>query len=465
MSEQSENTGQISVAELLARNGQQVESRGGRRRRGAAGGISVAELTGELPVLSDGTLPPRNRRAAPDTDDEATGTPAVGAAFTPAQPDVPVKAPETKAPETKAPEVKVPEVKVPEVKAPEIKVPEIKVPEIKAPEAKAPVLPTAAGVEPTIDRTQSIPALRRAVLAKADADRKAAADRAAKDSAPSTPVTPAKAAATTPSPTKTAAVTPTTAGKAAVVDTASEAEKTTVVPDAGRASRPEPPATAPAAKVQPPTAPAATVQPSTAPAAKVEPSAEPKFKPFNGTPAVREPALLSGSSLEADLLRQARSARTESIDEARALVHTTGEFPRVVDTPDPAEATEVTSAATGAAAKATDTKATDGAVRADRADATSADKAPAGGAVRQWAMLAGQAVVAIVAGALLFKGFEKLWDSLPWVALVLAVLVIAGLVAVVRILRQTEDLLSLLIAVIVGVFVTIGPLVFVLSSS
>ncbi|KLL96681.1 hypothetical protein NJ76_03650, partial [Rhodococcus sp. IITR03] len=47
----SNDTGQISVAELLARNGQKVGTRaGGRRRRGASGGISVAELTGEIPI-------------------------------------------------------------------------------------------------------------------------------------------------------------------------------------------------------------------------------------------------------------------------------------------------------------------------------------------------------------------------------------------------------------------------------
>ncbi len=67
----AEDTGQVSVAELLARNGQQVQSRGGRRRRGSEGGISVAELTGELPVISD--APTRNRRAAPDPDDDVVG--------------------------------------------------------------------------------------------------------------------------------------------------------------------------------------------------------------------------------------------------------------------------------------------------------------------------------------------------------------------------------------------------------
>ena len=56
-----EDTGQISVAELLARNGQQANlSSGGRRRRGVKGGISVAELTGEIPVVRD---EPGNRTA------------------------------------------------------------------------------------------------------------------------------------------------------------------------------------------------------------------------------------------------------------------------------------------------------------------------------------------------------------------------------------------------------------------
>jgi len=65
----------------------------------------------------------------------------------------------------------------------------------------------------------------------------------------------------------------------------------------------------------------------------------------------------------------------------------------------------------------------------------------------------------------MFKGFEKLWDMLPMVALILAVLVIVGLVAMVRILRRTDDITSLVIAVVAGVFVTLGPLAFLLGTS
>lgn len=84
---------------------------------------------------------------------------------------------------------------------------------------------------------------------------------------------------------------------------------------------------------------------------------------------------------------------------------------------------------------------------------------------RQWMILGGQSTGAAVAGMLLFKGFERLWEMLPWVALALAMIVILGLVALVRVLRRTDDIFSTVIAVVVGVFVTLGPLAFLLSTS
>ncbi|WP_228801415.1 hypothetical protein, partial [Nocardia cyriacigeorgica] len=84
---------------------------------------------------------------------------------------------------------------------------------------------------------------------------------------------------------------------------------------------------------------------------------------------------------------------------------------------------------------------------------------------RQWMILGGQSAGAAVAGMLLFKGFERMWEMLPWVALALAMVVILGLVALVRILRRTDDILSTVIAVVVGIFVTLGPLAFLLSTN
>ena len=89
---------------------------------------------------------------------------------------------------------------------------------------------------------------------------------------------------------------------------------------------------------------------------------------------------------------------------------------------------------------------------------------PQQGALRQWLALGAQAVVGVAVGAALFLGFERLWDNLPYVALVLAILIILAMVAVVRVLRKTDDIVSLLLAVVVGVIVTIGPLAFVLSA-
>ncbi|NIL92412.1 hypothetical protein RhoFasSB10_04772 [Rhodococcus fascians] len=162
-------------------------------------------------------------------------------------------------------------------------------------------------------------------------------------------------------------------------------------------------------------------------------------------------------------------ATDESADEAGTQV-----IPEVVDLTKPTT-DEDHADSTTADSKTADTASTGS--RADRRksaskdqaskDTASKDKSPVkgkGGAVRQWLVLIGQAVVSIVVGALLFKGFEQLWDVLPWVALVLSVLVIVGLVAVVRILRRTDDLVSIVIAIAVGVFVTLGPLAFQLST-
>ncbi|QLY32259.1 hypothetical protein H0264_08335 [Nocardia huaxiensis] len=84
---------------------------------------------------------------------------------------------------------------------------------------------------------------------------------------------------------------------------------------------------------------------------------------------------------------------------------------------------------------------------------------------RQWMILGGQSAGAAIAGMLLFKGFERMWELLPWVALALAMIVILGLVALVRVLRRTDDIFSTVIAVVVGVFVTLGPLAFLLSTN
>jgi hypothetical protein len=71
--------------------------------------------------------------------------------------------------------------------------------------------------------------------------------------------------------------------------------------------------------------------------------------------------------------------------------------------------------------------------------------------------------IGVVLGVVVFKGFEMLWEnfSRPVVA-ILAILVIAGMVGVVKALRTTNDALSMMLAGLVGLLMTFGPLAVVM---
>ncbi len=69
-----------------------------------------------------------------------------------------------------------------------------------------------------------------------------------------------------------------------------------------------------------------------------------------------------------------------------------------------------------------------------------------------------QSLIAVVFGAALFIGFDQLWRWNNLVALILSVLVVLTLAAAVRFVRKTEDIVSTLTAVAVGLLVTLGPL-------
>jgi hypothetical protein len=77
-----------------------------------------------------------------------------------------------------------------------------------------------------------------------------------------------------------------------------------------------------------------------------------------------------------------------------------------------------------------------------------------------WGSLAAvlQSLLAVVFGAGLFIGFDQLWRWNNLVALILSVLVVLTLAAGVRFIRKTEDIVSTLTAVAVGLLVTLGPL-------
>lgn len=84
---------------------------------------------------------------------------------------------------------------------------------------------------------------------------------------------------------------------------------------------------------------------------------------------------------------------------------------------------------------------------------------------RQWATLGLQVIAGLVVGVGLFLGFTELWRWNVYFALVLAVVVIFGLVTFVHVVRRSSDLVSTLIALAVGLVVTIGPLALLASGS
>lgn len=98
-------------------------------------------------------------------------------------------------------------------------------------------------------------------------------------------------------------------------------------------------------------------------------------------------------------------------------------------------------------------------------DVREAEKAAGAGrgGVARWAAMAGQWLLGAVAGALLWVGFSYLWRNYPVIALVAAVVATAALVLVVRAIRRSDDLQTTMLAVLVGLVVTISPAVLLLA--
>ncbi|WP_244945761.1 DoxX family protein [Gordonia zhaorongruii] len=89
----------------------------------------------------------------------------------------------------------------------------------------------------------------------------------------------------------------------------------------------------------------------------------------------------------------------------------------------------------------------------DRSD-EHAESSPALG----WLAFAGELILGLLIGAGLFWGFTELWKRYVYLALVLAVVVIFAIVTFAHLLRK-RDLPTTLLALAVGLLVTIGPLV------
>ncbi len=83
---------------------------------------------------------------------------------------------------------------------------------------------------------------------------------------------------------------------------------------------------------------------------------------------------------------------------------------------------------------------------------------------KQWLALAGQLALGVVGGAGVWLGFNWLWTRLPAAALVAALVVTVGLVLIVRKVRRAEDLQTTVLALLVGLVVTVSPAALLLVS-
>lgn len=69
------------------------------------------------------------------------------------------------------------------------------------------------------------------------------------------------------------------------------------------------------------------------------------------------------------------------------------------------------------------------------------------------------AVLGVILGVLVFLGFQLLWERLDkWIVSVLAIVVTVGAVAVIHAVRTSKDGFSMVLAAIVGLVMTFGPL-------
>ncbi|HVV11108.1 hypothetical protein [Amycolatopsis sp.] len=96
----------------------------------------------------------------------------------------------------------------------------------------------------------------------------------------------------------------------------------------------------------------------------------------------------------------------------------------------------------------------------DADDEPRAEASPA----KQWLSMAAQLALGVLGGAAVWLGFNWLWGQIPAAALVAALVVIVGLVWIVRKIRRADDIQTMVLAVLVGLVVTVSPAALLLLS-
>ena len=84
---------------------------------------------------------------------------------------------------------------------------------------------------------------------------------------------------------------------------------------------------------------------------------------------------------------------------------------------------------------------------------------------KEWLLMIGQLAGGVIGGAALWLGFNFLWRTAAPAALVVALAVTVGLVMMVRKIRRADDLQTTVLAVLVGLIVTVSPAAMLLVNS
>lgn len=391
---------QLTVAELLARarkNNPDAGTPKRRRRRSLEdGGISVAELTGSFPAVTD--APPQAKHTAVSIDGEE-------------KPSSPAKDPQ---PEPEKPAPKPTESARPAAKKPAEKPSAAKPAETTKPAAKTPAPTAPAGKKPA----------------------EAAKPVEPKKPAPKTPADKKPAPATKPAETKKPEP-KTPAAKTPAEQKETAAKKPAAKPSATKPAEPKKPA---------------PKTPATAPAESKKP-AEPK-KPAPKTPAAKKPAPATPPKPAVADADDAKTGVLKKVDvqEPKTAAETKRspvEAPVASSTPGVED--------TGVMPAVADSAAGGNVGLAERTDTDLEDQAEEESGGNAVAVI-GMAVVGIVIGAVVFFVFEMLWGSLnPWLTGALALAVTAVMIFAVRALRTTRDGMTMTLAGLVGLVTTFGP--------
>lgn len=418
---------QLTVAELLARarkNNPDAGTPKRRRRRSLEdGGISVAELTGSFPAVTD--APPQAKHTAVSIDGEE-------------KPSSPAKDPQ---PEPEKPAPKPAETAKPAAKKPAEKPSAAKPAETKKPAAKTPA-PTAPATKPAEQKKPepTAPAGKKPAEAAKPVEPKKPAPKTPADKKPAPATKPAETKK--PEPKTPAAKTPAEQKETAAKKPAAKPSATK--PAEPKKPAPKTPATAPAESKKPaePKKPAEAVKP--AEPKKPEPTAPAAKKPAPATPPT--PAAADADDAKTGVLKKVDVQEPKTAAETK---RSPVEAPVASSTPGVED--------TGVMPAVADSAAGGNVGLAERTDTDLEDQAEEESGGNAVAVI-GMAVVGIVIGAVVFFVFEMLWGSLnPWLTGALALAVTAVMIFAVRALRTTRDGMTMTLAGLVGLVTTFGP--------